>query len=227
MGVDTGEAAASQSEVVRSVYFDQDDILRGIMALHCPDGFDCDMTYGNGVFWKNLPQPRLKFDIDPQVAGVREACSRALPLEAESLRSVVFDPPFLTYVRDGREGNGSMVMARRFAGYWSYAELEDHYRATIREAHRILKPGGVMVFKCQDIIHNHKMHCTHANVIVWAESEGFRLLDLFILPAKHRLPSPNRVGRQKHARIFHSYFLVLERWQYNKSASVQQSKGVR
>ena len=36
------------------------------------------------------------------------------------------------------------------------------------------------------------------------------LADLFVLPAKHRLPSPNRAGTQKHARIFHSYFLVLE-----------------
>ena len=102
-----------------------------------------------------------------------------------------------------------MVMAKRFAGYWKYAELEQHYRHTLREAQRVLKPGGVMVFKCQDIIHNHKMHCTHANVLLWAAAEGFRLVDLFVLPAKHRLPSPNRAGTQRHARIFHSYFIVL------------------
>lgn len=28
---------------------------------------------------------------------------------------------------------------------------------------------------------------------------------------KHRLPSPNRLGVQRHARIFHSYFLVLQK----------------
>jgi hypothetical protein len=91
-----GTAIAEKPEVVRSVYFDQAEILRGIMKLHSPEGFDCDMTYGNGNFWKNLPQPRLKFDIDPQLVGVQQACSRMLPLEAKSLRSVVFDPPFLT-----------------------------------------------------------------------------------------------------------------------------------
>lgn len=95
------KATKEKEEVVRSVYFEQDEILRGIIKLHCPNGFDCDMTYGNGRFWQNLPQPKHK--------------------------------------------------------------------------------------------------------------EGFRLLDLFVLSAKHRLPSPNRVGIQKHARIFHSYFLVLER----------------
>lgn len=196
-------------EVVRSVYFDQTEILRGIMKLHCPDGFDCDMTYGTGQFWKALPPPRLKFDISPQVLGVRKACSTDLPIEAGSLGSVVFDPPFLTYVRAGRTGNGSMIMAKAFSGYWRYDELEEHYQHSISEAYRVLRPGGVMVFKCQDIIHNHAMHCTHARVIQMAELEGFRLKDLFVLPAKHRLPSPNRNGAQKHARIFHSYFLVL------------------
>ena len=87
--------------------------------------------------------------------------------------------------------------------------------------------GGtaILVFKCQDIIHNHKMHCTHANVIFWAEIEGFRLADLFVLPAKHRLPSPNRAGTQKHARIFHSYFLVLERGGKKHSRRVRLHTG--
>lgn len=199
------------ARVIRSAYFSQDEILRGIMDLYSPHGFDCDMTYGNGGFWRNLPQPRLRFDIDPRVTGVERACSRMLPIESGSLQSAVFDPPFLTYVRAGRAGNGAMVMAGRFSGYWKYEELEDHYRESISEAHRILKTGGILVFKCQDIIHNHKMHCTHANVIFWAEIEGFVLSDLFVLVAQHRLPSPNRAGKQKHARIFHSYFLVLKK----------------
>lgn len=198
-------------EVVRSVYFDQTEILRGIMKLHCPDGFDCDMTYGSGNFWKNLPEPRFKFDISPQVAGVEKACSTMLPLNHESISSIVFDPPFLTYIRSGRIGNGSMVMAKKYSGYWRYEELEDHYLHSISEAYRVLKKSGILIFKCQDIIHNHAMRCTHANVINMSFREGFRLKDMFVLAAKNRLPSPNRLGTQKHARIFHSYFLVFEK----------------
>mgnify|MGYP003346622545 CR=1 FL=1 len=195
--------------IVKSVSDNQDEIINGIIKLHCPDGIECDVTYGNGVFYKNIQEPKYKFDIDPQCDGVIQASSIELPLEDKSINSLMFDPPFLTYVRQGREGNGSMIMFNRFAGYWTYDELADHYRATINEAHRVLKHKGILIVKCQDIIHNHKLHCTHANVINWVAGCDLRLLDMFILTAKHRLPAPNRQGKQKHARIFHSYFLVF------------------
>jgi hypothetical protein len=196
---------------VRSIYESQPEILQAIRDLHCPNGFECDLTYGNGAFWRGLDSPKFRYDIDPQAEGVTRACSTEIPHGEAELGSVVFDPPFLTYVRAGRGGNGSMIMSRQFGGYWAYGELEEHYRKTLDDCARVIRPAGVLVFKCQDIIHNHKMHCTHASVIDWAEQSGFRLLDLFILAAKHRLPSPNRAGAQKHARIFHSYFLVFQR----------------
>lgn len=196
---------------IKSISDNQDEILNNIISLHCPDGIECDVTYGNGVFYKNIKQPIFKFDIDPQCDDVDEASSDCLPLADRCINSIMFDPPFLTYVRQGREGNGNMIMSNRFAGYWTYDELSDHYQNTIVEAQRVLKKNGILIVKCQDIIHNHKMHCTHVNVIDWAEWNEFRLLDLFILAAKHRLPAPNRKGKQKHARIFHSYFLVFKK----------------
>ena len=196
--------------VVKSVYSDQSELIQNLMTLHCPQGFECDVTYGNGSFYRSVPAPALKFDIDPQIDGVVKACSTALPIASAALTSAVFDPPFLTYVRAGREGNGKMIMSRRFAGYWRYDELAKHYQDTLAEMRRILKPKGILVFKCQDIVHNHRLQCTHANVICWAAEHGFRLRDMFILTASHRLPSPNRAGTQKHARVYHSYFLVLE-----------------
>jgi len=197
--------------VIKSVYESQEEILKSIQNLHCKDGFDCDMTYGNGSFWKNLPKPILCFDIQPQKPECIQGDSRCLPLLKESLNSMVFDPPFLTYVKGGRDHKeGKVAMTARFGGYWSYTELEDHYRDSISEAYRVLRPKGHLVIKFQDIIHNHKMHSTHYNTIAWAESEGFRLADLFILVASHRMPSPQK-GTQKHARIFHSYFLVFQK----------------
>jgi len=198
--------------LIKSVSDDQDEIIRSIMHLCGIERFDADLTYANGGFWKNLPQPAMKFDIDPQTPDTVEANSMFLPLPQSCVNSIMFDPPFLTYIKQGREHDS--VMAKRFGGYWKYDELEMHYSGTIFEAHRILSKKGILVIKCQDIIHNHKMHCTHLNVMKWAEGK-FRLKDLFILTAKHRIPIPPTEGHkpkvQKHARIHHSYFMVLEK----------------
>jgi tRNA G10 N-methylase Trm11 len=198
--------------MIKSVYDKQDDILRAILSLHCPEGFECDLTYGNGSFWKTIPAPHFKFDITPLHEGVQASLSSETPLPSGSLNNAVFDPPFITYVKGGRAHGGEkkMVMSARFGGYWAYSELEQHYKDTLMECGRILKRGGVLVFKCQDIIHNHRMHCTHASVIEWARHEGFRLLDLFVLAANSRIPRQGQ-HTQKHARIFHSYFLVFKK----------------
>lgn len=196
---------------VRSVYYAQSEILDAIEQLHCPDGFEADVTYGNGMFYKGRKHPALKFDIQPLFDDVQQACSTSLPVADSSVQSIMFDPPFLTYVKAGRaHKDGKVQMTARFGGYWTYGELTDHYGGTIKEAARVIRKGGVLAVKCQDIIHNHRMHCTHAMVIRMAEDVGFRLKDLFVLAAKHRMPGPQK-GTQRHARIFHSYFLVFER----------------
>ena len=209
--------------MIRSVSYDQNEILKSIMELCKIDRIDCDVTYGNGGFYKEIEKHLFCFDVDDSVIdaaripsdSVKGVCSSDnLPLSENQIKRLVFDPPFLTYVRAARKGNGNMVMAKRFGGYWRYDELEEHYRSTIDEAYRVLDKKGIFIFKCQDIIHNHKMHCTHLNVVNWCDGM-FRLKDLFILPAKHRMAIPQQKGtakkQQKHARIFHSYFLVLER----------------
>lgn len=206
------------ASVYRSCSFDQSEILDAIEALHVPDGFDVDCTFGNGSFWKGRRQPKRCFDLQPLQPHVEEADSRRLPFAPGSVGSVMFDPPFLTYVRAERSGNGNMAMARRFSGYWSWDELADHYQETISEVSRVLRPKGVLVVKCQDIIHNHRLHVTHQHVIEWAAMEGLRLVDLFVLAAKHRMPSPNRQGAQRHARIFHCYFLVFRSEQHRRRA---------
>lgn len=196
--------------MIKSVSDNQIEILQSIQQLYCPDGFECDLTYGNGGFWKDIDEPQYCFDIDPLKSHVVKAKSDEIPLSDNSLNNIVFDPPFLTYIKKSREhANGKMIMAKRFGGYYKYSELMNHYEFTLYECSRLLKKNGILVFKCQDIIHNHRMHCTHHNVINWAEKWNFRLEDLFVLAKKNRMPGPQR-GKQRHARIYHSYFLVFK-----------------
>ena len=111
--------------MIRSISENQEEILTAIRDLHCGGKFDCDSTYGNGSFYKNIEKPRFCFDLEPLHPNVEAANSESLPLLNESIESIVVDLPFLTYIRSGREGNGSMVMSRRVDGYWSYQELID------------------------------------------------------------------------------------------------------
>jgi len=83
--------------VIKSIYYDQSEILRSIMDLCGIEKFCADLTYGNGKFYQEIPEPDFKFDICPQVPGVITASSSALPVSTGSLKSVVFYPPFLTY----------------------------------------------------------------------------------------------------------------------------------
>lgn len=199
--------------MIASVSYDQHTILKDIMTLCNISRIDVDLTFGNGGFYKEIPLPVFRFDLDPSLKGLTNVCSsNDTFLGNDSINSVIFDPPFLTYIKQARAHDS--IMGKRFGGYWKYDELETHYKTKLVETHRILKKKGVMIFKCQDIIHNHKMHCTHVNIINWCQGM-FRLKDLFILPAKSRMPIPQTTGTalkvQKHARIFHSYFLVLEK----------------
>ena len=82
-------------EFVKSISYSQDEILKWIIQLYCPNGFDLDPTYSKGVFYKNIPEPRLKFDLNPQIEGVQQANCTDLPVESGSLQSIVFDPPFV------------------------------------------------------------------------------------------------------------------------------------
>lgn len=210
-------------ELLKSVYSSQNQLLSAIVKLHVPGGFDCDMTYGRGGFWDLVKRPQHCFDIAPTAPHVVQADSRQLPLPSGSVFSVIFDPPFLCYVRGGRSLSSrgpalrtpDSIMSQRFGGYWAYEELTEHYKATLREAARVLKPKGVFTFKCQDIIHNHRLYCTHANIIQWAAEFSFRLMDLFVL-LNHRKILPVRAAKhgqqtQRHARIQHSYFLVFKK----------------
>lgn len=200
------------NETIKSVSNDQEYIIQGIMNLCKIDRFDADVTYGNGSFWKNLPKPKHCFDINPQLDYVSFASSESLPFQDQELNSIMFDPPFLTYIKSAREHNS--IMAKRYGGYWKYDELESHYKGTIKEANRVLKKKGIFVVKCQDIVHNHSLHSTHINVAKWSDGM-FRLKDLFILTANNRIPIPQKPNEakkiQKHSRIHHSYFMVMEK----------------
>ena len=62
-----------------------------------------------------VSREQLAKDLD--ISLVTASKLRKDRLDDSTLNSIVFDPPFLTYVRAARKGNGSMIMSNRFSGY--------------------------------------------------------------------------------------------------------------
>lgn len=201
----------SRNEMVMTVDTDQTRILRNIMKLHnAGQPFDCDVTFSKGVFYKTLPAPRHKFDLYPQVPGVIEADARHLPLEDGEINSLVFDPPF-------KAGNSKVkgLIEQRFTAFPSIPHLWDFYEDALREFYRVLRPRGIVIFKCQDTVSSGQNHMSHFAVEKSAEKAGFACVDLFILQAKSVLMSPN-MHNQKHARKTHSYVYVFQKPRFSR-----------
>jgi hypothetical protein len=201
-------------KVISSISYDEQEIIRDILYLHADNGnIEADPTYSIGNFYKDgLVKPIYKFDKFPQIEGVTQADSNSLPLGPGTIKTLMFDPPFVM------GGNGTIeneelteatgIIPGRFVSFKDFDELKQMYSSSLKEFYRVLIMGGLLVFKCQDCIVSAKNHFTHVWVMNEALKIGFYPKDLFILLARNRL---NDGRKQQHARKYHSYFLVFKK----------------
>jgi DNA methylase len=209
------------SAVVLSAHVgDNAQLFPKILELHVPKGsVIADVTYGGGVFWKsvNLEQQGYKLFHSDVQHGVD---CRNLPYWESSLDCVVLDPPYMEglYRKDKGHlaGSGSHAAFRQAYSNgdvttdgpkWHGAVLDMYFRAG-REANRVLKPGGILIVKCQDEVSANTQRLTHVEIIVKYEELGFYAKDLFVL-VRPNAPCITRLKKQVHARKNHSYFLVF------------------
>lgn len=198
---------------IRSVSNSNYEVIKNIMSLYKIDQFDLDCTYSKGAFWKNLPQPRIKTDLHPVTTDTIQADSEHLPFDDNSMKSIMYDPPFVIPGKTYKENKeGSSVIAKRFNGYENYFKLTDNYFNTLKELYRVCEDNGFVVMKCQDTVSGGKNHFTHVMIMNMALKIGFYPKDLFILVAKIRINSfGSRWSKQEHARKFHSYYLIFQK----------------
>jgi hypothetical protein len=195
--------------VVKSISDSEDKILLSIIQLH-NDGrpFEIDATFSRGSFYRSgaVPPPLARFDIDPQDLLTTQASATELPVQSASVESIIFDPPFMFNPHGkAREKNAA---CKRFTMFDTWSDLETTYRGALSEFRRILKPGGLLAFKCQDYT-DAKTTMTHCLVYNWATEVGFYAKDIFIR-YRHNGPAYNPALRQRHARKFHSYWWVFQ-----------------
>jgi len=194
------------------------EVFPQVLALHVPEGATiADVTWGQGVFWRNVDLSKYKLKATDIQSGVD---CRNLPYGPESLDCVVLDPPYMEGLfrrsKDHLAGGGTHAAFREHysngastnGGPKYHEAVLDLYFKAGREAHRVLKPEGVLIVKCQDEVSANRQRLTHVEIIHEYEQIGFYSKDLFVVVRTNR-PVVSRLKKQAHARKNHSYFLVF------------------
>lgn len=197
---------------IKSISFDQTEILENILSLHCDSYIDADVTYSKGNFYKHLPRPKWCSDIEPRFDFVVQADCRAMPVADSSFSTVILDGSF--GIGSGpsllKQKKGQNITPGRFGAFKTGKDLFEFYRAAIPEMARILKPGGILIQKIQPVVGCGKQWATHFISMEVAFKSGFIWKDEFILLAKQR-PISGKIIKQRNARKFHSYFYVFQK----------------
>ena len=197
---------------------DNAEIFPKILRLHVPKGAKiADVTYGLGVFWRNVQLEN--YELLPSDLKTGVDC-RQLPYAEASLDCVVLDPPYMEGLY--RRTNGHLAGSGSHSAFrnaysngqntesgprWHGAVLDMYFKAGA-EAFRVLKSGGVLIVKCQDEVSANTQRLTHVEIIINYEQLGFYAKDLFVV-IRQNAPCITRLKKQVHARKNHSYFLVF------------------
>ena len=213
------QGGVATTDVVMSAHVSGNaDVFPEILELHVEDGATiADVTYGGGVFWKNVDVN--KYNLLPTDIATGVDC-RALPYEDSRIDVVVLDPPYMEgLLRNNplhKAGGGNFSAFRNYYSNgdeknngpkWHEAVADLYYKAGA-EAYRVLKENGVLIAKCQDEVSANRQRLTHVELINYYEQLGFYTKDLFVVVRLNRA-GISRLKKQVHARKNHSYFLVF------------------
>lgn len=210
---------ATTNLVLTAYTSDNSEVFPHILRLHVKKGAKvADVTYGKGVFWKNIS--KNEYQLLPTDIKTGIDC-RKLPYPNGEIDCVVLDPPYMEglYRKDDSfAGNGTHSSFREhysngdrppeLDNKWHDAVIELYVRAAI-EAKRVLKPNGILIVKCQDEVSAGIQRLTHVEIIMNLVNLGYYPKDLFIMIRRNK-PGVTRVISQIHARKNHSYFLVFQ-----------------
>ena len=121
---------------------------------------------------KDTGRKGLGFDIAPQRADIERADARKLPLENASVDLVFMDPPYGDHIKysDDPECIGKLS-----------AYNPSYYKAmhrVVREAGRVLRPGGVFGLYVSDYFEKKKGFAPVGFQLFMSIAESFEILDI-------------------------------------------------
>ncbi len=206
------------------------EVFPNILEIHVPkQSIIADITYGKGVFWRNVPSADYQLKATDLKLGQDWS---SLPYADASVDAVVFDPPYMEGLyRKTKISLAGSGTHNAFQQAYSNGKIENEgkerkyhdavleaYLSVIPEIKRILRPNGKFIVKCQDEVSSNRQKLTHIEIIWAYEYRGFYCKDLSIV-VRRNSPVISRLLKQEHARKNHSYFLVFERQDHLKKLS--------
>lgn len=180
-----------------------------------------DPTHGRGLWWTNgAPDPTacqlVCADLRPGDPDHRaaddfvQADFRSLPFASGTFDAVTYDPPYVCV--GGRRTTGMPDMHDRYGltdAPTSPAGLQVMINAGLTEVHRVLKPNGHALVKCQDYVSSGRLWIGTHWTLTHAIDLGFEPVDRLEHIGTAR-PQPSG-RRQVHARRNLSTLFVLRK----------------
>jgi len=208
------DAPVSKTKAFRIIYssisYDQQEILEAIRVLFLKnEQFEMDACFGYGNFYPTKEFPKFCFDlVDRREVNPNLVIGSAMdiPLDPMTVKSAILDPPFVV---TSHVNSKEYVMGEKYGGFKTITELRKTYYGMLIEHYRVLKRGGILVFKCQDFIHGKKSYFISNEIYDYARAMGFKPIDKFILLSKNRFTGD--LHKQQHARKFHCDFWVFQK----------------
>ena len=176
------------------------------------DWLTLDPTHGKGNWWtKWRPDRLVTSDLNPSLSTTDlQADFTCLPFQAETFDAVTYDPPYVCV--GGRRTSGIESMYDAYGlirAPRTPADLQTIIDAGLTECEYVLRPGGMLLVKCQDYVSSGKLWLgTH-----WTLQHAL-LLDLECVDRLEHISGvrPQPPGRrQVHARRNLSTLLVLRK----------------
>ncbi|KKN54352.1 hypothetical protein LCGC14_0593300 [marine sediment metagenome] len=189
-----------------------------------------DMTYGNGVFWKQvdhtishgafLPNPEGENyslwpnDLDPE-RGLFSFDLTDLPDAWEGMfDAVILDPPYLLIggirtLKDSIDRGYKNRESDKKSKSGKIGAVERLYGGGIIQAYKVLKRSGILIIKCMDQVRGGQQQWLSHDIMDMCRIFGFRNEDQLVFVNKNK--PTMRHDTQKHARHNHSYWLVAKK----------------
>lgn len=165
-----------------------------------------DPTFEKGVWWKAWRPERLTTHCNHEDGSD----FRHLPYGDETFDAVAYDPPYVCV--GGRTTTGIPEFHERF-GLTEAPRTPWGLQALINEGltemHRVVKPAGIVLVKCQDYITSGKLWLGTHHTLTHALHLGFEVVDRMEMVTSPRPQPPGR--RQVHARRNLSTLFVLRK----------------